>query len=288
MPIEKDNGVSPLQGYAGNRVNGFELRMRTVPVTIGNIFPEAIACEPARIRLMTHKPERILVVDDDAELRALLKRFLGEHGFQVRLAQDGGALDRELDREPADLVVLDLMMPGEDGLTITRRLRAAGETVPILILTAKGDPIDRVLGLEMGADDYLAKPFTPRELVARIAAILRRARPEGPLAPEQAITFGEFTLHPGSRRLLRGTEDIMLSTREFSILSALAAARGRALSRANLVERGIGRDAEVTDRAVDVAITRLRRAIGDDPKNPRWIRTVWGVGYQLAKEGECD
>lgn len=233
---------------------------------------------------MTERTDRILVVDDDPELRALLKRFLAEHGFRVRLAEDGKALDRELAREPVDLVVLDLMMPGEDGLAVTRRLRAAGETVPILILTARGDPIDRVLGLEMGADDYLAKPFTPRELVARIAAILRRARPGGELAPEEIVTFGEFALHPGSRRLLRGEEDIVLSTREFAILSALAAARGRALSRANLVERGIGRDAEVTDRAVDVSITRLRKAIGDDPKNPKWIRTIWGVGYQLASE----
>lgn len=227
------------------------------------------------------KPARILVVDDDPELRSLLQRFLGEHGFKVRTASGGAEMDRELSREPADLLVLDLMMPGEDGLALTRRLRAAGENVPILMLTARGDPIDRVLGLEMGCDDYLAKPFLPRELVARVSAILRRMGPAA-ASGEEVIFFGPYRLDIGGHVLTRDGSEIALSSREFALLAALAQARGRTLSRATLVERAIGRDAEVTDRAIDVAVARLRKAIGDDPSDPKWIVTVWGTGYMLA------
>lgn len=230
---------------------------------------------------MSAKPSRILVVDDDPELRSLLQRFLGEHGYKVRTASSGAEMDRELTREPADVLVLDLMMPGEDGLAITRRLRAGGESVPILMLTARGDPVDRVLGLEMGCDDYLAKPFLPRELVARIAAILRRIGPTAPSADE-VIAFGPYRIDISGHRLTCDDKDIALSSREFALLAALAQAKGRTLSRATLVERAIGRDAEVTDRAIDVAIARLRKAIGDDPSDPRWVRTIWGTGYMLA------
>lgn len=231
---------------------------------------------------MSEKPPRIIIVDDDPELRALLQRFLTEHGHDVRAVASGAELDRTLARAPADLVILDLMMPGEDGLAICRRLRAAGETIPILMLTARGDPVDRIVGLEMGADDYLAKPFTPREIVARIAAILRRTKAAPQADDEERIAFGPYRLNLSSMTLTRDGEPIPLSSREFNLLAVLARSRGRPLSRAILIERAIGRDAEVTDRAIDVQIARIRRTIGDDSADPRWIRTVWGVGYMLA------
>lgn len=231
---------------------------------------------------MSEKPTRILVVDDDPELRALLQRFLTEHGFQVRTADGGKAMDAALQRDPADVIVLDLMMPGEDGLAVLRRLRAAGDQTPIIMLTARGDPIDRVLGLEMGADDYLAKPFLPRELVARIAALLRRLGPERTMVRDDTAQVGPFTINFSAMTACRDGEPLPLSSREFALLSALARSPGRPLSRAQLIDRALGRDAEVTDRAIDVQIGRLRRAIGDDAANPRFVRTVWGVGYVLT------
>lgn len=231
---------------------------------------------------MTERPASILVVDDDRELRALLQRFLGEHGYHVRTAENGTALDRALERDPPDLVVLDLMMPGEDGLSICRRLRAAGETVPIVMLTARGDPVDRILGLEMGADDYLAKPFTPRELVARIAAVLRRLGTERTMLRDETVVIGPFTINFSAMKVERDGQALPLSSREFALLGALARSPGRPLSRAQLIDRAMGRDAEVTDRAIDVQIGRLRKALGDNPQAPRYIRTVWGVGYMLA------
>ncbi len=236
---------------------------------------------------MTEKPLSILVVDDDFELRGLLQRFLGEHGFHVRTAENGAAMDRVLEREPPDLVVLDLMMPGEDGLSICRRLRAAGEAVPIIMLTAKGDPVDRILGLEMGADDYLAKPFTPRELVARIAAVMRRLGSDRAMLRDETVEIGPFRINFSAMVVERDGTPLTLSSREFALLAALARSPGRPLSRAQLIDRAMGREAEVTDRAIDVQIGRLRKALGDDPQSPRHIRTVWGVGYALTAGGEA-
>jgi two-component system, OmpR family, phosphate regulon response regulator OmpR len=237
--------------------------------------------------IMTGQSPRIIVVDDDVELRALLQRFLAEHGFAVRAVPDGTALQQQLARMPADAIVLDLMMPGEDGLAICRRLRADGDLTPILMLTAKGDPMDRILGLEMGADDYLAKPFTPRELVARLSSILRRTAGQARAAPDSRMAIGPFILDMGRMTLLRDDSAVPLSSREFAVLAALAASAGRPLSRAQLIERAHGRDAEVTDRAIDVQIVRLRKALGDDPADPRWIKTVWGVGYVLTEARPC-
>ena len=231
---------------------------------------------------MSEKPARILVVDDDPELRSLLQRFLSEHGFQVRAADGGKAMDAALQRGPADVVVLDLMMPGEDGLAVLRRLRAGGDQTPVIMLTARGDPIDRVLGLEMGADDYLAKPFLPRELVARIAALLRRLGPERTMSRDETVAIGPLTINFSAMTACRDGEVLPLSSREYALLSALARSHGRPLSRAQLIDRALGRDAEVTDRAIDVQVGRLRRAIGDDAANPRFVRTVWGVGYVLT------
>lgn len=231
---------------------------------------------------MNEKPARILVVDDDPELRSLLQRFLSEHGYAVRAAEGGKAMDTALQREPADVLVLDLMMPGEDGLAILRRLRAGGEQVPVIMLTARGDPVDRVLGLEMGADDYLGKPFLPRELVARIAALLRRIRPERTVSNDETAEIGPFAVNFSAMTVSRDGRALTLSSREFSLFAALARSPGRPLSRAQLIDRALGRDAEVTDRAIDVQVARLRKAIGDDAADPRFIRTVWGVGYVLT------
>ena len=211
---------------------------------------------------MSEKPARILVVDDDPELRSLLQRFLSEHGYAVRAVDGGKAMDLALQREPADVVVLDLMMPGEDGLAVLRRLRAAGEQVPVIMLTARGDPVDRVLGLEMGADDYLGKPFLPRELVARVAALLRRIGPERTLSSDDTAGIGPFVVNFSAMTVHRDGQALTLSSREFALFAALARSPGRPLSRAQLIDRALGRDAEVTDRAIDVQVARLRKAIG--------------------------
>ncbi len=234
---------------------------------------------------MRAKPYKVIVVDDDPELRALLRRFLSEHGFETRAVDGGAALDRELSRNPADAIVLDLMMSGEDGLAICRRLRATGDMSPIVMLTARGDPIDRIIGLESGADDYLPKPFEPRELVARLSAVLRRSRNQSTVSTDEVVTFGSLEINFSTRIVMRNNATLKLSSREFALLAALFRSRGRPLSRAQLIERALGRDAEVTDRAVDVQIARLRRAIGDRADDAELIKTVWGVGYVLVSDG---
>jgi two-component system, OmpR family, phosphate regulon response regulator OmpR len=234
---------------------------------------------------MTRSNGRILVVDDDLELRGLLQRYLSENGFEVRAVPDTRAMDQHLQREPFDAMVLDLMMPVEDGLSACRRLRAAGQAIPIIILTAKGDPIDRIIGIETGADDYMAKPFEPRELLARIGAVLRRTSASGSATHGgKPIQFGPYALDMEAMTLTRDGMALELSSREFSLLSALAVHIGRPVSRARIIDTAFGRDAEVTDRAVDVQVTRLRKSIGEDSANPVWIKTVWGVGYMLAKD----
>lgn len=234
---------------------------------------------------MNGKPNRVIVVDDDAELRALLRRFLTEHGFEARAVDGGAALDRELSRNPTDAIVLDLMMSGEDGLAICRRLRATGDLTPIIMLTARGDPIDRIVGLETGADDYLPKPFEPRELVARLAAVLRRTQTRVDPKTDDIVTIGSLAISFSTRTVTRDGVLLKLSSREYALLAALVRSRGRPLSRAQLIERALGRDAEVTDRAVDVQVARLRRAIGDRAEDADLIKTVWGVGYVLVSDG---
>ena len=238
-----------------------------------------------KLARMAARPDRVIVVDDDPELRALLRRFLTEHGFDTRAVDGGTALDRELSRTPADALVLDLMMSGEDGLAICRRLRAGGDMTPIVMLTARGDPIDRIIGLESGADDYLPKPFEPRELVARLSAVLRRTRGQIDKATDETVTVGSLEINFSTRTVTRHGAVLKLSSREFGLLAALARSRGRPLSRAQLIDRALGRDAEVTDRAVDVQVARLRRAIGDGAGDAELIRTVWGVGYLLVSDG---
>jgi two-component system, OmpR family, phosphate regulon response regulator OmpR len=233
--------------------------------------------------------QKILVVDDDLRLRDLLKRYLSEQGFAVDTVPDAAAMDRSLARVRYDLLVLDLMLPGEDGLAICRRLRAAGNTVAVIMLTAKGDDVDRIVGLEMGADDYLAKPFNPRELVARIHAVLRRQAPqEAPGAPSpesKVVEFGPFALNLGNRSLARAGEPIALTTGEFALLKALALHPREPMSRDKLMELARGREYEVFDRSIDVQISRLRKLVEADPSHPKHIQTVWGFGYVFVPEG---
>ncbi|MFA7503574.1 MAG: two-component system response regulator OmpR [Burkholderiaceae bacterium] len=232
---------------------------------------------------MSPAQNRILVVDDDPKMRDLLRRYLSDNQFEVSLAQDAAAMNRLMLREPFDLIVLDLMMPGEDGLSVVRRLRGANDRTPIIMLTAKGDDIDRIVGLEVGADDYLPKPFNPRELLARIHAVLRRRPPpEAPGAPttEAAeVEFGPFLLNLATRALTRDGEPIPLTTGEFSVLKVLGQNPRVPMSREKLMALARGREYGAYDRSLDVQISRLRKLIEADPQQPRYIQTVWGVGY---------
>jgi DNA-binding response OmpR family regulator len=231
---------------------------------------------------------KILVVDDDVRLRDLLSRYLTEQGFQVTAIADSSQLDRKLQRDPPHLLVLDLMLPGEDGLSVCRRLRGAGETVPIIMLTAKGEEVDRIVGLEMGADDYLGKPFNPRELVARIHAVLRRHgdRPT-PGAPttEGRVAFGGHVLDLAARTLERDGDVQALTTGEFSLIKVFVQYPRQPLAREKLMLLARGRDHEVFDRAIDVQVSRLRKLVEPDPASPRYIQTVWGFGYVYVPEG---
>ncbi|HWV62288.1 MAG TPA: two-component system response regulator OmpR [Oxalicibacterium sp.] len=233
---------------------------------------------------------KILVVDDDLRLRDLLRRYLSEQGFNVVTAENAQTMNKLWLRERYDLLVLDLMLPGEDGLSICRRLRGAGDKTPIIMLTAKGEDVDRIVGLEMGADDYLAKPFNPRELVARIGAVLRRIGPdELPGAPSetpQTFTFGDFILDLGTRTLKKNGETVSLTTGEFSVLKVFARHARQPLSREKLMELARGREYEVFDRSLDVQISRLRKLIEPDPSTPLYIQTVWGLGYVFIPEGK--
>ncbi|MBU6271597.1 MAG: two-component system response regulator OmpR [Betaproteobacteria bacterium] len=232
--------------------------------------------------------KHLLVVDDDPRLRELLRRYLSENDFQVSLAQDAPAMNRLLQRQAFDLIILDLMLPGEDGLSIVRRLRGGGERTPIIMLTAKGDDVDRIVGLEMGADDYLPKPFNPRELLARVHAVLRRQpAPEVPGAPSTepgSIRFGDFHLDLSLRKLTRAGEPIPLTSGEFAVLKVFARHPRQALTRDKLMMLARGREYGAFDRSLDVQISRLRKLIEDDPQNPRYIQTVWGVGYAFVPD----
>ncbi|WP_296870117.1 two-component system response regulator OmpR [Tibeticola sp.] len=234
------------------------------------------------------RPDKIVIVDDDARIRDLLRRYLAQEGFEVMVAEDGKALGRILLRETLDLIVLDLMMPGEDGLSICRRMRAANDRTPIIMLTAKGEDVDRIVGLEVGADDYLGKPFNPRELLARIHAVLRRRptmeAPGAPSSDNEVIQFGPYTFDLGARLLKRNGEDLPLTTGEFAMLKALARHPRQPMSREKLAQLARGREFEPFDRSLDVQISRLRKLIEQDPTSPRYIQTVWGVGYVFVPD----
>ena len=220
------------------------------------------------------EPPHILVVDDDARLRQLLHRYLVQQGHYVTTAADAAEAKERAKNMAFDLLVVDVMMPGQDGLSLTEELRRESE-VPILLLTARGAPEDRIRGLEAGADDYLAKPFEPRELLLRIATILRRVQAT---RTDDIVRFGPFSFNRRSSELRRQDDVIHLTTGEISLLQALAAKPGRSVSRAELGDKGV---VAGSDRAVDVQMARLRRKIEDDPRQPRYILTMRGSGYVL-------
>lgn len=237
---------------------------------------------------MNENNQHILVVDDDTRLRELLTRYLGEQGFVVKAVGDGQQMDKARSREHYHLLVLDLMMPGEDGLSICRRLRGQGDRTPIIMLTAKGDEIDRIVGLEMGADDYLPKPFNPRELLARIHAVMRRQGSIPPGAPEESLEsarFGNLEVDFSARTLKRGDEILPLTTGEFAVLKVLLQNPRQPLSRDKLMTLARGREQGPFDRAIDVQVSRLRKLIEKDPSQPRYLQTVWGFGYVFMPDG---
>jgi two-component system, OmpR family, phosphate regulon response regulator OmpR len=239
---------------------------------------------------MAEPKTRILVVDDDLRLRDLLQRYLTEQGFTVHTVSDAAGMDKLMSRERFDLLVLDLMLPGEDGLSVCRRLRGTKNLVPIIMLTAKGEEVDRIVGLEMGADDYLPKPFNPRELVARIHAVLRRrAAPLPPGAPStepEKVQFGSMTVNLATRTLEKDGKTVSLTTGEFALLKVLVTHARTPLSRDKLMELARGREYEVFDRSIDVQVSRLRKLVEKDPARPAYIQTVWGFGYVFVPDGE--
>jgi len=227
----------------------------------------------------------ILIVDDDRDIRTLLGDYLQKNGYRATAVADGKAMRRALEQSHFDLIVLDLMLPGEDGLKLTRELRAHSQ-IPILMLTALGEEIDRVVGLEVGADDYLSKPFSPRELVGRIKAILRRTAhmPRDPVQNTAgSYRFGDWTLDVTGRTLLHADgSQHALSGAEFRLLAILLAHPTRVLSRSQLMELLRGRDIDPFDRSVDVRISRLRQVLRDDARSPKIIKTVYGEGYVMG------
>ena len=241
---------------------------------------------------MVERTPKILIVDDDPRLRDLLRRYLGENGFNVLVSENGEAMKRLWVREHFDVLILDLMMPGEDGLAILKRLRAEKDMTPVIMLTARGEDVDRILGLELGADDYLGKPFNPRELLARIHAVLRR-RPPGrdargaPSMENEVVKFGDFELDLGTRVLKKNGEIVPLTTGEFAVLKAFARHPRQPLSRDKLMEMARGREYEAFDRSLDVQVSRLRKLLEPDPSKPRYLQTVWGLGYVFIPDGHA-
>ncbi len=226
--------------------------------------------------------KRLLMIDDDEKFVGLMREYLETQGYQVAAVHDGAAgIEAALSTNP-ELVILDLMLPGMDGLEVCRRVRQSSR-VPILMLTARGDETDRIVGLEMGADDYLPKPFNPRELLARIRAVLRRGEGHDVGGVRSILEAGPLTVDIGSRTVTVRGEPADLTTAEFDILHALVANAGRVLSREQLLQTVHGPGWAAYDRSIDVHISRIRQKIGDDPKRPALLKTVRGVGYQLAR-----
>lgn len=244
------------------------------------------------MRIMEKRPQKIAILEDDMRLRELLKSYFGDQGFRVETVPDASALDRIMSREHFDLLVLDLMLPREDGLSVCRRIRAVSD-IPIIMLTAKGEEMDRIIGLEMGADDYISKPFNPRELLSRVNAVLRRVpattlpSAPGPLPGGKSIVrFGPFEFNLANRSLTREGTSISLTSGEYALLRVLVSYPHTPLSRDKLMDMAMGREHEPFDRSIDVQISRIRRLIETDLDNPRYIKTVWGVGYLFVPDSK--
>ncbi len=228
---------------------------------------------------MSSERATLLVVDDDAEIRELIQEYLDNQGYHVICVEDGPAMDETLAESSVDLVLLDLMLPGEDGLSIAKRLKASRNT-PIIMVSAQGEEVDRIVGLEIGADDYIAKPFNPRELLARIRAVMRRHTAPDP--DRQVVEFGTFRLDLDAHRLTEGNRAVPLTSGEYDLLSVLVQYPNRVLDRDRIVELLNSGQRSPFDRSVDVRVTRLRSKIEPDPSAPRYIRTVWGKGYMFC------
>jgi DNA-binding response OmpR family regulator len=233
--------------------------------------------------------KKILVVDDDPGLRELLQEYLSSQGFEVQAVANGVEMEQFLLQNPVNLVILDLMMPGEDGLSLARKLRGQGK-LPIIMLSARGEDVDRIIGLEVGADDYLAKPFNPRELLARIRAVLRRhdgtVSSAGIEKNDGKDRFGKFTLDMTLRSMLKEGVEIALTAGEFNLLRIFVEHPNRVLSRDHLMDLMKGYERSPFDRSIDIRVTRLRRKIETDPAAPEYVRTVWGEGYMFTPAGK--
>lgn len=232
---------------------------------------------------------QILVIDDDPELRDLLRDYFTRQGIEVSVLHEAGGIERRLERERPDLIVLDMMMPGISGLDALRQLRGAGDDIPVIMLTARADEVDRIVGLELGADDYLGKPFNPRELLARVQAVLRRRHTTPSAAPEhrEPYVFGRFKLDFTARTLSAAGQQIALSSSEFALLRIFVNHAMQTLTRERLLELLHGPDYDGTDRGIDVQVWRLRRILEADPATPRIIQTVRGRGYVFVPENEA-
>ena len=230
----------------------------------------------------------IYIVEDDAAIRELEQYALQSSGYQVNSFPSSEPFWQAMRTTEPELVILDVMLPGEDGLSICRRLRSQSNPMPIIMVTAKGEEVDRIVGLEIGADDYIPKPFNPRELLARIRAVLRRQANELPGAPSQeeaVIAFGKFKLNLGTREMFREDEPMPLTSGEFAVLKALVSHPREPLSRDKLMNLARGREYSAMERSIDVQISRLRRMVEEDPAHPRYIQTVWGLGYVFVPDG---
>ncbi len=238
---------------------------------------------------MAEQNKKILMVDDDVRMRELLQRYLTEQGFDIKTVADAKEMDAALTVDSVDLLVLDLMLPGEDGLAICRRLRANNVSTPVIMLTARGDEVDRIIGLEMGADDYLPKPFNPRELLARINAVLRRHEhsPESENMGKETFSFGDFVFDPSTRSLSKNGMQITITSGEFALLKVFTEHPRQPLSRDRLMQLARGRELDVFDRSIDVQVSRLRRIVEPDPSHPRYLQTMWGFGYVFIPDGEA-
>ena len=244
----------------------------------------------AGLRYSKHmENKKLLVVDDDPGLRELLHDYLTSQGYEVEAVADGVAMEQALQQHTFQLVILDLMLPGEDGLSLARKLRARGN-LPIIMLSARGEDVDRIVGLEVGADDYLAKPFNPRELLARIRAVLRRNdEPQLKVEVQEAVMlhrFGNFQLDVNSRSLMKEGVEVALTAGEFNLLRIFVEHPNRVLNRDQLMDLMKGYERSPFDRSIDVRVTRLRRKIETDPAAPQYVRTVWGEGYLFTPAGK--
>ena len=228
---------------------------------------------------------RVLVVDDDPEIRELTSEYLSQQGFDVHCVDAGEAMAAWLADHDVDLIVLDLMLPGEHGLSLAKRLKSEGD-IPIIIVSAQGDDVDRIVGLEVGADDYIAKPFNPRDLLARVRAVLRRSRRvQEPPTREDEVRFGSFLLNLSSHQLSRDGEPVALTSGEFDLLAVLAAHPNKVLHRDRILDLLTGAERSPFDRSIDVRVTRLRGKIERDPSRPVYIKTIWGKGYMFCPDG---